>query len=194
MKWVQFIRITLRNLRLGGQRALVALLCVAFGVMSLTAMSQLSDVISAPLLLEARASLGGDVVLYPGQEDDSKSTALETVAILQGQGLVEQFTPLASQNALTYRKPGSGELHFASFGLGVDPAAYPLVGALILREPTNTGTATLLQDQADILVTRDLADENGLRTGDQLILVDLMVGTPLKLFVPVTVMPPTAPV
>ena len=63
--------------------------------------------------------------------------------------------------------------------LGVDPAVYPLAGALTLGAPVNGRVAELLSAPGDVLLTHDVAEAAGLQVGDALILADLDIGTPV---------------
>ena len=64
-----FIRLALHNLRRGGQRILVALLCIAFGVMALVAMSMLAKSIESAVVLTPAQRLGGDLSIGRQAED-----------------------------------------------------------------------------------------------------------------------------
>src|SRR5690606_23819146 len=53
---------------------------------------------------------------------------------------------------------------------GIDPASYPLTGELVLREPSGASAADVLRNPGDALITRDIADQRGLRPGDTILL------------------------
>ncbi|HEY5158600.1 MAG TPA: ABC transporter permease, partial [Anaerolineales bacterium] len=171
-----YLRIALNNIRRSGQRTVVALLCVAFGVMSLAAMSILAERISAVLLVDASHSLGGDLEIDPAQVEFFPESGLDEIRALQENGMVSAYTPLAQNNHLAFRTLDSGELHFVSQGVGMDPSVYPLVGQLDLAGGGSPAAALLAR--GDVLVTRDLAQENGLIVGQELLLSDLSVGVP----------------
>ena len=63
--------------------------------------------------------------------------------------------------------------------MGIEPDAYPLAGSLTIGEPGNTGLPTLLQQVGDVIVTRDIAGDYGLKVGDPIVLSDLRVGIPV---------------
>lgn len=178
-KNIHLFRMALQNLRRGGQRVIVAALCIAFGVMSLAAMSALSDVLAEALLVTPRREIGGDLTLSrPGQEQLTDEH-LARLAELEAEGAISAFTPVADTFHLTLRVPGSAHLYFQR-GRGVDPARYPLVGDLTLAAPDNTGLATLLAAPGDVLLTRDVAAEMGLAAGDSVILAEQSRGAPLQ--------------
>ena len=178
-KLPHFLSIALTNLRHGGQRMIVAVLCIAFGAMSLAAMSTLADSVGRAVLTDSRIVLGGDLQLTWDGDEPLSATQLDELTALQQAGKIERFTPLADNYTLAIRTPASGEVHFLR-GQGIDPESYPLLGTLVMREPDNVGITTLLQNDGDLLITRDLADKIGLKVGDPVLLSDLTFGTPVK--------------
>lgn len=158
---------------------IVAVLCIAFGAMSLAAMSTLADSVGQAVLTDSRVVLGGDVEITWDGDEPLSSAQIDELTALQQAGKIERFTPIADNYTLALRTPASGEMHFTK-GMGIDPAGYPLIGELTLREPNNVGITTLLQNDGDLLITRDLADTIGLKVGDTILLSDLAVGTPIE--------------
>ena len=175
-----FFQIAFRHLRRDGRRNLVAVLCIAFGVMSLVAMLLVSQAIQHTLVLEPRDMIGADLSMSRQEEDTISPAEIDKLAAMQQQGLIDRLTLVAHTSSLTFRVAGSGELHFIPNGLGIDPAVYPLAGTFSLATPSNTGLATLLSEVGDILMTRDLAQENHLSVGDAIILSDLQTGSPVE--------------
>jgi putative ABC transport system permease protein len=55
-----YLRYALRALRREGQRTLLAIVCIAFGVMSVVSMQLLAEVIRAGLITDPRTALGAD--------------------------------------------------------------------------------------------------------------------------------------
>lgn len=54
------------SLRGGGQRTFLAAACIAFGVLSLVALQRIAGTFSEAVLVDPRASLGGDLVAHRG--------------------------------------------------------------------------------------------------------------------------------
>lgn len=171
-----YLRTAGRNLRRGGQRVFVALLCIAFGVMSVVSMTLLSNAIEALLILEPAEMIGADVTMDRPEENSLLPETVAGLQALQQEGLIDRLTLVAYTSTLVYRLPGSGELHFPSAGLGIDPATYPLAGAFTTSEPASVGLETLISRPGDLLITRDLAAEDGLKPGDTLLISDRTVG------------------
>jgi putative ABC transport system permease protein len=175
-----FFRLTRNNLRRGGQRVFVALLCIIFGVMSLTAMGMLAGSIEKTLILDPRQVLGGDLSLGRAQEEYLLPEHIEQLDALQTAGKVETYTTLAYTSNLMYHKPASGEVRFTGSGLGIDPNKYPIAGSLTIGEPGNVGISTLLQRSGDLIITRDIAREENFHVGDTLIIADQRSGAPVE--------------
>lgn len=175
-----FLRVSWNNIQRGGQRVFVALLCIAFGVMSLVAMTLLSQAIDRTTVLHSNEMLGADISLDRQNENILSPEAVSQLDALQKSGLIQRYTLIAYNSSLTFRLQGSGEIHFAAAGMGIEPDKYPLVGSLALGYPGNVGASTLLQEAGDILITRDLAEENYLHVGGTLILADLHQGVPVE--------------
>ncbi len=171
-----FMRVAVKNLMRGGQRMLVAWLCVIFGVMILVAMTLLSQSIEKMLVLEPPEMIGADLTLDREAEDMISPDNEEKLADLEQAKVIDQFTLMAYTSSLTFKLPESGELAFPSIGMGVDPEVYPLAGKLVLGEPTDVELPTLLMEAGDVVITYDLALEYDLSVGDGLILSDLRSG------------------
>ena len=89
-----YLSYAVRSLWRGGQRTLLAIICVAFGVMSLVAMMLLASLISDTILLDPRLSLGGDLAAVRfGQYISPEDTALLDGMVADGR--LSAYTPLA---------------------------------------------------------------------------------------------------
>lgn len=174
-----FLKTALTQLRRGGQRNMVAFLCVAFGVMSLVTMTTMAKSIEKMLVLKPYELIGGDLTLDRIGEDNisvsEEAELKEMVAI----GQIIDYTLMDYSTSLSFHKPDSGELYFPSIGMGVDVHKYPLAGNLTIAEPTGKKLAELLITPGDVLVTRDLALTYKLKVDDQIILSNLDYGQPL---------------
>lgn len=175
-----YLHTALEHLRHGGQRIVVAVLCVAFGVMSLVAMTLLSSTLKCMLVETPHDLIGADISMDRSAED---AILPEHVAGLDGlvrDGVLNDYTLVAYTSSLTFHRPDSGELQFVSEGIGIDPAAYPPIGSLTVEGLDGAGLPTLLAESGDVLVSRDLALEYNLAVGDRLVLSDLNAGNPLQ--------------
>lgn len=171
-----YLRTALNNLRRGGQRIWVALLCIAFGVMSLEGMTQLSQSIARTMLMEPRHRFGGDLSLGRALEDVILPEHEAELRALQESGEIQDYLLIAQNFNLVFSFPGSGEVHFEAGGYGIDPQKYPLAGSFVVSKPGNIGPESLLQSPEDVLVTRDIADDYDLQVGDPIRLSDYETG------------------
>lgn len=174
-----FFSAALNHLRRGGQRTLVALLCVVFGVMSLVAMTTLSKSIEKMLVLEPVELIGGDLTVDREGEDVISAAEEAQLQELQASGQIESYTLMDYTTTLAFHLEDSGKLNFPGIGMGVDPDKYPLAGRLLIREPQSTPLNELLTQPGDVILTRDLALEYHLAVGDALVLTNLEFGRPL---------------
>lgn len=174
-----YLRTAANNLLRGGQRSVVAALCVMFGVMTLVAMTLLSQSIEEMLVLSPPEMIGGDLTLDQEAEDVISPASEAALQTLQEEGVIERFTLIAYSSALMLRAPGVEEAIMPATGMGVDPAVYPLAGALRLAENTSGGLDVLLAEPGSVIITKDLALEYDLQVGDPLVLADLRSGAPL---------------
>jgi putative ABC transport system permease protein len=140
-------RIAWKNLLRSGERVLAALLCIAFGVMSLVALTLVSQSFSRATVLQPGEQIGADISLSRQAEDTITPEQLEALRELQASGEIDRFTLMAYNSSLAYHRPGSGEMRFAASGMGIEPAEYPLAGALTVSEPGN-GAAPGRPDRA----------------------------------------------
>ncbi len=175
-----FLRLALHNLLRGGQRILVAWLCITFGIMALVAMSMLAKSIESVVVMEPAQQIGGDLSIGRQAEDAISAQAADQLAALQGSGAISRYTLIAFNNSsLVFHTPGSGEVHFIANGMGIEPEKYPLAGRLLIGEPAGARLTALLGEVGDVVITRDLAEEYRLQVGDALVLADLRSGSPL---------------
>jgi putative ABC transport system permease protein len=174
-----FLRTALNNLRRGGRRMLVALLCIAFGVMSLVAMTLMSQSLERVLVMDARYQIGADITMDRQTEDYILPEHEEMLRSLHQAEKIQRYTLLAYSDSLTFHQVNSGELYFPTAGFGVDVQKYPLAGPLTIENVGKHGLADLLSSPGDVLITRDIALDQGLGVGDTLVLSDLRVGVPV---------------
>ncbi len=176
-----FFRLAIRNIFRSGQRTVVALLCITFGIMSLVAMTMLAKSIESTIQMEPAQHIGGDMSIGREKEETISPIDTEQLDKLQQEGLISRFTLIAfNSGSIAFHTSGSAELHFVSNGMGIEPDKYPLAGPLTIGEPGNIGLPTLLQQVGDVVITRDLAEDYRLRVGDPIVLSDLSVGIPLQ--------------
>lgn len=179
-----YLNYALRALRRSGQRTLLVIVSVAFGVMALVAMLLLSDMITDALLQGPRVIRGGDLYLErPGEDVMLSDSDVAQLAALQAAGRIDAYTLSARTFSMLIKPEGGTKTAFVMYGKGVEPEVYPLVGRLSMRAPEGATLADAIGPSGQIAVSRDLAADLGLSVGDVVLATDGMGGAPQRVVV-----------
>ncbi|MGN6675132.1 MAG: ABC transporter permease [Thermomicrobiales bacterium] len=149
-----------RSLIRGGQRTLLALFCVAVGVMAIVGLQLVGGMIKDALVGNARVINGGDLsvqTVTPLAQGD-----LKLFDDLKQQGLLTTYTAVYQQGIQVPRP--NGKRANVSF-LAVDPAVYPLVGQPTLSKSAGGDFHALLKTPGNAIVSQTLFDEFGGQLG-----------------------------
>jgi putative ABC transport system permease protein len=151
------LRYAARNLLRGGQRTLLAAVCVGFGVMSLVGLQMLSSMIAASIAPDPRAVLGGDASLL---REGRNLTAgdVEDLERMRARGEVAAYTLTTPSRASLLKRADAGRVHLLGRSLGVDPATFPLVGEARIAQPAGATLGRLIAGPGTAAVTRDVAE------------------------------------
>jgi putative ABC transport system permease protein len=176
MNLLYYTRYALHSLRRGGQRTLLAAICIAFGVMSLVAMQSLSTLFTELLVSNARTAFGGDLLLrWP--EEGLPANRIAQLDQLRAAGSLKAYTLKSPEMNYVLKVPG--QVYVLGDIQGIDPATYPLMGEFKLRDTTES-LNNLLATTGSAILTRDVADQLNLKTGDTFSLTNLN-GAPVTL-------------
>lgn len=170
-----------QSLKRGGQRMVIALLCIAFGVMSLTAMQSVASTFKELVLVDPRLSIGGDASITRAEYTFLTPDDLAEIEASYQSGGIKQYSPLSYSYTQLMRVPGSARAYFINRVLGVDPTQYPLIGTLALQDGQTLEEA--LQNIGDTVITRDLADRLNLEVGDEVIIGGHNSSTPMTMII-----------
>ena len=175
-----YLTYAVRSLRRSGQRTLLAMVAVAFGVMALVSMQALTDLIINMSMSDPRAELGGDLEIsrpggYVSDED------LMQLDVLRESGRISDYTLTAATYELVLKT--DTDTSFVGFAYGVEPDKYPMVGRLSLSAPDDATLAEVLARPRSFAITRDLADSLDLHVGDLALVADTVSGSPQRLTV-----------
>ena len=163
MKTRMYWRYATRSLARGGQRSLLAIFCVAVGVMAIVALQLVSNAINLGLTSNVRALNGGDVSLASSSAPLTASQ-LDGLAQLQAQGVITTYTAVDSTSGEFHLAASNGVSHFFVVN-AVDPHTYPLEGAPTFTTPRDGSLSDLLHG-ATVVITAPLAKSLNLKPGD----------------------------
>ena len=149
-----------RSLLRGGQRTLLAIFCVAVGVLAIVALQLVNDDIQAGYTANVRAINGADVAVS-ASDTPFTSTQLSYFDTLQANGAITTYTAVDRVN-VRVTVPGA-TLRFSL--LAVDPARFPLAGGVTFADPSNGSVAGALHGDT-VVISTTLAQVFDLRVGD----------------------------
>ena len=163
MKMRMYWRYATRSLTRGGQRSLLAIFCVAVGVMAIVALQLVSNAINLGLTSNVRALNGGDVSLSSTAAPLAASQ-LDSLARLQAQGVITSYTAVDSMGGELHLTAAKGLSRFFTID-AVDPQSFPLASAPTFTTPRDGDLRALLHG-ATVVITAPLAQAFNLKVGD----------------------------
>ena len=160
-----------RSLRRGGQRTVLAVSCIAVGVMAIVALQLASLMVSNNLIGNVRAANGGDVSIHQDviplvASDLRYFDGLKRQSLVTG---LSAFTRDRGTVTGTRAAAGSGHSYPSVIGV-VDPRSYPLVGQPDFTAPANGDLHALLADPGATVLSSAAATSIGARIGDRVVL------------------------
>lgn len=176
-----FFHTAKNNFKRGGQRISVAILCVAFGVMSLVAMTTISSSFEKSFVVDPTLLIGADISSNRTYEPYILPEEIAKIEQLKTDQVLKDYTLIAYSSTVAFQKEGSDEWKYPSASLGVDLQKYPLIGSLEMEGDNINDPIQRLGEPNSVLLTVDLAKNNDLKVGDTITLSDLTVGVPIKL-------------
>ena len=171
MKTLMYFNYTTRSLLRGGQRTLLAIFCVAVGVMAIVALQLVGLMINSAFNRNVRDANGGDIAVrsqnQPFTQDD-----LSFFDQLKKNGTVNNYTALINAQGSTGAKTKISLRQ--SFNVRViDPKNYPVVTAPTFLNPANGKIVDLVKDH-QVVVTQPFIDQYKRKIGDSF---DIHVGS-----------------
>jgi len=151
-----------RSLTRGGQRTLLAIFCVAVGVMAIVSLQLVGNMVNQGLTGNVREGNGGDIAV----RFDVVPLRADQVSVfdqLKTQGMISNYTAVSSHSG---QVPESTATVFFSL-LAVDPNNFPLAGAPIFVDPGNGSLSSLLTGN-HLVLTANLAKSLKVKVGDAL--------------------------
>jgi putative ABC transport system permease protein len=171
MKARLYANYTARSLMRGGQRTLLAIFCVAVGVMAIVALELAGNMVNLALTSNVQALNGGDIAVTKGAGGsggalDFSQQDIQYFRHLEQQGQIVTYTAV-STTAATATVPGTDKHTFAGLE-AVDPARYPLYGQTTFLNPTSGSLDQALRRPDALLVNQALYETLGLHPGEAL--------------------------
>src|ERR1700736_6077150 len=135
MKTSMYFNYTTRSLLRGGQRTVLALFCVAVGVMAIVALQLVGLMINNAMTANVRDANGGDINVSAGIGSRAFTQSdLDYFNGLKTSGTITGYTALKS---LTGSFSNSVSLTDSFTVLLVDPSTYPVVSAPRFNTPSD---------------------------------------------------------
>ena len=161
MKASMYFNYTSRSLLRGGQRTVLAVFCVAVGVMAIVSLQLVGFMLQNSLTSNVRDTNGGDIAVTT-QSAPFTAHDLSFFAHLKSDGTITNYTATTSANGLLSAAASS----FKSFSVtAVDPHTYPLVTPPTFVTPSDGSIAHLLSNK-QVIVTQNFLDAYAKKVGD----------------------------
>src|SRR5713226_6952285 len=161
MKASMYFNYTSRSLLRGGQRTVLAVFCVAVGVMAIVSLQLVGYMLQNSFASNVRDTNGGDISVT-AQSVPLKESDLSFFAHLKSEGTITNYTAVSGANGfLSAVAPAS-----QAFSLdAVDPNNYPVVSQPAFLTPSNGSVSNLLTNN-QVIATQSFLDTYHKRVGD----------------------------
>jgi ABC-type antimicrobial peptide transport system permease subunit len=151
-----------RSLVRGGQRTVLAVLCVAVGVLAIVSLQLVGLMINNAFTGNVRNANGGDIAITSNTQPFTKSD-LEHFDRLKNDGSLTSYTPTLQASGSTSL---SASLTNTFVVLVVDPKTYPVVEQPTFTTPKDGKLSSLVSGQ-NVLVTQSFIDQYHKKVGDE---------------------------
>src|SRR6266568_4111554 len=159
MKASMYFKYTSRSLFRGGQRTILALFCVAVGVMAIVSLQLVGEMINRAFTSNIRDANGGDISVT--SQSPFKQSDLAFFEKLKSNGTITAYTPTISSSASTSLANSA-----QSFTLEVvNPGSFPVVTPPSFKTPADGTLSTLLTNN-QVVVDQNLIDQYNKKVGD----------------------------
>ncbi len=161
MKTSLYFHYTTRSLLRGGQRTILAVFCVAVGVMAIVALQLVGIMVNNALTSNVRDANGGDIAISsqtrPFTPDD-----LSYFSHMKENGTITNYTAVTSASGSTSNTTSVTN----SFTVqAVDPNIFPIVTPPTFTDPASGTISSLLTGNA-VIVDKAFADQYNVKVGD----------------------------
>ena len=175
MKTSMYFNYTMRSLRRGGQRTLLAIFCVAVGVMAIVALQLVGLMINNAFTSNVRDANGGDIAVRSENQPFTQGD-LSFFDQLKKNGIIHNYTPIINAQGSTGTNANSSLHEFFTIRV-IDPKNYPVVTPpkIIsqIPNPANGKISDLVKDQ-QVVVTQPFVDQYKKKIGSSF---DIRIGS-----------------
>ncbi|MEO8971225.1 MAG: FtsX-like permease family protein [Ktedonobacteraceae bacterium] len=161
MKTSMYFNYTSRSLLRGGQRTVLAVFCVAVGVMAIVALQLVGFMLQNSFTANVRDTNGGDVAVTAQNVPLSQSD-LPYFAQLQRNGTITNYTAITGTNGYISAVAPTSQAFSVN---AVDPHNYPVVTPPTFVTPNNGSVSNLLSNN-QVIVTQSFLDSYHKQVGD----------------------------
>ena len=152
-----------RSLVRGGQRTLLAIFCVAVGVMAIVSLQLVGASVNQGLTGNIRDSNGGDLSVTAAIIN-LRADQLDVFDKLQSEGLISTYTAVSTHQAQTSDKQDNAQYFELK---AVDPSRFPLAGPPTFLNPSGATLQSTLTG-TNIVLSKSLATTLGVSVGDSI--------------------------
>lgn len=161
MKTSMYFNYTTRSLLRGGQRTVLAVFCVAVGVMAIVALQLVGLMINNALTSNVRDANGGDIAVSSRTRPFTPGD-LSYFDQLKNDGTITNYTAVTAATGSTSNTTSITN----SFDvMAVNPNSFPIVTPPIFINPANGSISSLLSG-SDVIVDKVFADQYNKKVGD----------------------------
>ncbi len=150
-----------RSLARGGQRTLLAIFCIAVGVLAVVALQLVGNMVNDGLTSNIRAANGGDISV----RSDFVPLTPQNIQVfdqLKAQGQITTYTAVSENQVESADSTGATQEYILA---AVDPQVFPLDGGATFVTPGDGSLPALLTGN-NVVVTQSLLTTLGAQVGD----------------------------
>src|SRR5260370_14922016 len=151
---------TSRSLMRGGQRTILAIFCIAVGVMAIVSLQLVGLMINNAFTANVRDANGGDIAVTSNTKPFVQSD-LASFARLKSEGIITNYTALANADGSTSSAAAGSEFSIEA----VDLQSFPVVTPPTFKDPANSTIEALLVNNG-VIVDTIFADPYNIKVRD----------------------------
>jgi putative ABC transport system permease protein len=161
MKAAMYFNYTSRSLIRGGQRTILAIFCVAVGVMAIVALQLVGQMINNAFTSDVRDANGGDIAVSANSQP-FKQSDLSFFDKLKSDGTITSYTPIITSSGSTAITTSLRQTFTVE---AVDPQTFPVVTPPTFTAPSDGKFSALLTNN-QVVVTQSFVDQYNKKVGD----------------------------